>query len=109
LLHVGLPFAQQLLLRFVEGEISPPEPGAMVRFQVGISEQPLAFPGIEVFLIDLDAIILVSSRRTLENSSIDSALINANSYYVSMGPTQVLSFLKGCSLQSTSGTEELKK
>jgi len=81
----------------------------MVRFRVGIPEQPLAFPGIEVFLIDLDAIILVNSRRTLENSSIDSALINANSYYVSMGPKQVLSFLKGCSLQSTSGTEELKK
>jgi hypothetical protein len=93
----------------VEGEILPPEPGTMVRFQVGISEQLLAFPGREVFLIGLDAIILVSSRRTLKNSRIDSALIDADSYYVNMGPKQVLSFLKGCSLQSTSGTEEHKK
>jgi hypothetical protein len=91
----------------LEGEILPPEPGEMVRFQDGIFEQPLAFPGREVFLIGLDDIILVSSHKTLENFCIDSALINTNSYYVSMGPTQVLYFLNGCSLQSTSGTEEL--
>jgi hypothetical protein len=65
--------------------------------------------GGEVFLIGLEAIILDSFRRSLENTSVERVLMKANWYKVSMGPRLVFSFLKRCSLRSTSGTEAHKK